>query len=94
MAQSRLSIATASAQTNVASSFSTGAVIAVMSHPDFREATLGRSDRAVYPGLRSAEAVVQHGGQGIGEEAILLLSSGPLAGLADALPPMLDDSFG
>ena len=29
-----------------------------------------------------------------GEEAILLLSSGPLAGLADALPPMLDDSFG
>ena len=28
-----------------------------------------------------------------GEEAILLLSSGPLAGLADALPPMLDDSF-
>ena len=29
-----------------------------------------------------------------GDEAILLLSSGPLAGLADALPPMLDDSFG
>ena len=29
-----------------------------------------------------------------GEEAILLLSSGPLAGLADALPPMLDASFG
>lgn len=29
-----------------------------------------------------------------GEEAILLLSSGPLAGLADALPPMLDDRFG
>ncbi len=28
-----------------------------------------------------------------GEEAILLLSSGPLAGLADALPPMLDASF-
>jgi UDP-N-acetylmuramate: L-alanyl-gamma-D-glutamyl-meso-diaminopimelate ligase len=28
-----------------------------------------------------------------GDEAILLLSSGPLAGLADALPPMLDDSF-
>ena len=29
-----------------------------------------------------------------GDEAILLLSSGPLAGLADALPPMLDESFG
>ena len=29
-----------------------------------------------------------------GDEAILLLSSGPLAGLADALPPMLDASFG
>ncbi len=29
-----------------------------------------------------------------GEEAILLLSSGPLAGLADALPPMLDATFG
>ena len=29
-----------------------------------------------------------------GEEAILLLSSGPLAGLADALPPMLDARFG
>ncbi len=29
-----------------------------------------------------------------GEEAILLLSSGPLAGLAEALPPMLDASFG
>jgi UDP-N-acetylmuramate: L-alanyl-gamma-D-glutamyl-meso-diaminopimelate ligase len=29
-----------------------------------------------------------------GEEAILLLSSGPLAGLADALPPVLDDRFG
>ena len=29
-----------------------------------------------------------------GDEAILLLSSGPLAGLADSLPPMLDDSFG
>jgi UDP-N-acetylmuramate: L-alanyl-gamma-D-glutamyl-meso-diaminopimelate ligase len=29
-----------------------------------------------------------------GEEAILLLSSGPLAGLADALPPVLDERFG
>ena len=29
-----------------------------------------------------------------GEEAILLLSSGPLAGLADALPPILDEAFG
>jgi UDP-N-acetylmuramate: L-alanyl-gamma-D-glutamyl-meso-diaminopimelate ligase len=29
-----------------------------------------------------------------GDEAILLLSSGPLAGLADALPPILDASFG
>ena len=29
-----------------------------------------------------------------GEEAILLLSSGPLAGLAEALPPMLDAAFG
>jgi UDP-N-acetylmuramate: L-alanyl-gamma-D-glutamyl-meso-diaminopimelate ligase len=29
-----------------------------------------------------------------GNEVLLLLSSGPLAGLADALPPVLDVRFG
>jgi UDP-N-acetylmuramate: L-alanyl-gamma-D-glutamyl-meso-diaminopimelate ligase len=45
-------------------------------------------------GVRSADEAIGRLSGLSGEEAVLLLSSGPLLGLPDALPPVFDDLYG
>jgi len=45
-------------------------------------------------GVRSADEAIAALSTLKGDEAVLLLSSGPLLGLPDSLPPVFDDLYG